>query len=103
MARHLLHRKHAFSILIVAYERGAVGTSEMIRAVHGHPAAVLETLQDLERLGILSRIPVDQGRRKVEIRLTVKGLQLMETSVNHWSRLIGKWDTVTLGRRLRFG
>jgi len=87
----LVRRKHVLSILVASYELGTMSTSQMIRSVRGHPAAVIDALGGLEGLGILSRRVSTKGRRSVEIRLTVKGLQLMDTPMNHWGRLIRKW------------
>jgi len=103
LARYVLRRRHALSIIITSYELGPMSTSDMIHAVRGHPAAVLETLRDLELLGLLHRTPAFRERHTLEIRLTVKGLELMDTALNHWGRLIRKWDSVPVGPAARFG
>ncbi len=95
LARYILRRKHALPILITAYERGPMSTSDMIRSVHGHPAAVLDTIRDLERVGLLHRSPGYRGRHLLEVRLTSMGLQLMDTSLSHWERLVRKWESLS--------
>jgi len=72
-----------------------MSTTDMIRSVRGHPAAVLATLRDLERLGLLHRSPGYRGRHRLEVRLTTLGLQLMDTALSHWERLARKWTSVS--------
>lgn len=74
----------------------------MIRSVRGHPAAVLAEIRNLELLGLLHRSPVLRDRAYLEVRLTAKGLELMETSISHWARLVRKWDSVPSIHAARF-
>ncbi len=94
MIQYILQRKYALSILILSYASGPMNTSAMIRSLRGHPAVVLDTIRDLESLGLLRRSVVLAERRSLEIRLTVKGIELMDTALSHWDRLVRKWDSV---------
>ena len=94
IAEGFLRRKHALPILVTSYEFGAMNTSEMIRTVGGHPFAVIQTIRFLEELDVISRRAASGGRHAREIRLTVKGLELMDTPINHWGRLFRKWGSL---------
>jgi DNA-binding HxlR family transcriptional regulator len=92
LARVLLRRKHALPILLAVYERGPAGTSELIKRIRGHPESVISTLRALEYSGVLSRIRLHQGRHEVETRLTPRGIQLVETPIYRWERILRKWN-----------
>lgn len=92
LAHILLRRKHTLPIMLVLYNCGAVDTSDLIHRVHGHPGSVIRTLRALERSGVLSRVRRDEGRHPVETRLTLRGMQLVETPVYLWRELLQKWN-----------
>ncbi len=92
LAQILLRRKHTLPILLVLYDRGAVDTSDLILCVHGHPGSVIRTLRILERSGVLNRVRRDHGHHPVETRLTLRGMQLVETPVYLWRELFRKWN-----------
>lgn len=92
LAHMLLRTKHTLPIMLVLYNFGAIDTSSLIHRVHGHPGSVIRTLRALERSGVLSRARRDRGRHPVETRLTLRGMQLVETPVYLWRELLRKWD-----------
>lgn len=94
LAMDLLEGKYVLSILVATYELQAITTSDLIRYVDGRPSAVIHAVRVLEQLGVLNRRLARKGRRTKEIRLTLKGLQLVDTSIHHWGRLLRKWDTL---------
>ncbi len=67
-----------------------MGTSELVR-VRGHPESVLKTARILEREGVLNRARLPRGRHEVQSRLTLPGLELVETPLYRWPRLLRKW------------
>ena len=89
-----LKRKYAIPILIVLYKRRVVRTSELARAVRGHPTTIGKTLQALEDLKIVGRTPARRNRRAVEVRLTLKGIELVETAMSRWNRVFRKWESL---------
>ena len=95
LAHVLLRRKHTLPILLAMYERGPVGTSELIRRVKGHPESVISTIRALERSGVLSRLRSLQGRHEMETRLTLRGIQLVETPLYRWQKLLRKWERLS--------
>ncbi len=92
LATNLLRRKHTLPIMLAVYEKGPLDTSELIERVHGHPESVINTLRTLEDSGVLSRVRLRSGRHEVQTRLTVRGIQLIETPIYRWPRLIRKWN-----------
>ncbi len=92
LAPTLLRRKHTLPIMLAVYEKGPLDTSQLIERVHGHPESVISTLRALEALGVLSRVRLQSGRHEVETRLTVRGIQLVETPIYRWPRLVRKWN-----------
>lgn len=95
LARVLMRRKHTLPILLAMYARGPVGTSELIRQVKGHPESVIGTIRALERSGVISRLRSHRGRHEVETRLTLRGIQLVETPLYRWQKLLRKWDRLS--------
>ncbi len=91
LAPTLLRRKHTLPIMLAVYEKGSLDTSELIERVHGHPESVISTLRTLEALGVLSRVRLRSGRHEVETRLTPRGIQLVETPIYRWQKLLRKW------------
>ncbi len=91
VARTLLIRKHAIGLLFVLHHAGAATTTELIRHVGGHPAAVIATLREMESLGVLYRSRESSGRHALITRLTVRGMQLVETPICRWDRVLAKW------------
>ncbi len=87
-----MQQKHTLPVMLTIYRRGAVSTSELIRQVHGHPGTVIRTVRVLERSGLLSRVRRDTGRHPIEARLTVKGVNLVETPLCRWPEVIREWD-----------
>ncbi len=92
LARILLGRGLTLPILVALRDRGVVNTSRLIDAVRGHPESVIRTLRLLEQVGVVQRARARAGRRAVEARLTLRGLELVETPVYRWIRLLRKWD-----------
>ncbi len=92
VAHSLFRRKYSLPVMLNVYAAGTANTSELIRSVHGHPKSVIIAIRELEVLGVLSRVRVSHGRHPVETRLTVRGMQLIETPLYRWDRLIRKWD-----------
>ncbi len=82
------------SVLFSVYHAGAVRVSELIGQVGGHPATVIDTLRVLESVRIVSRTRLVRDRRTIEVRLTLQGLELMETAMSRWGRVLRKWDTL---------
>ncbi len=91
LARVLMRRKHSLVVMLAVYEAGATCTSDLIQNVRGHPQSVIRTIRMLETSGVLSRVRLHRGRHEVETRLTVRGIQLVETPLCHWQRLLVKW------------
>lgn len=91
LARTLLRRKHALAVMLAIYGSGPVGTLELIRRVHGHPESIISTVRTLESSGVLHRSRMRQGRHEVETRLTPRGIQLVETPIYRWQKLLRKW------------
>ncbi len=89
-----LERKYSVPILLTLYHGGVLRTNDLIRRIGGHPAAVIKTVRALEYRRILRRTRPGDDRRAVEIRLTVQGLELLETAMSRWGGLIRKWDRV---------
>lgn len=90
----LLGHKYALAVVLTLYERGAARTTELVRGVGGHPATVIETLLALEDSRIVHRSRSPEDRRVVEVRLTMQGLELVETAMSHWLPLLRKWNLV---------
>jgi predicted transcriptional regulator len=99
VGRTLMNRKHALAIMVFLYERRMAATSSIIRHVKGRPATVLKAIHELDDLGVLCMAREMQlrsrGRPMHQMRLTLKGMQLVETPIYRWPRLIRKWDRVT--------
>ncbi len=95
LALALLRRKHALPILLYLHAAGQASTSELIRQVHGHPAAIIDSLRMLVDVGAVVRCWLPEGRRTLQSRLTLRGMQLVETPVYRWDRLIKHWKRVT--------
>ncbi len=89
----LLARKHALLVMLWLYDQGSASTSGLIRELASHPATMIATLRDLERLGILQRQRQMRGRHEVRAALTLKGMQLVETRLYRWGRLIRDWNS----------
>src|SRR5947209_2917114 len=92
LGRVLLRRKHTLPVILFVYDAGAPSMSELIRCVRGHPKSVINTVRALERLGVLSRVRMSGGHHIVETRLTLRGIQLVETPIYRWRNLLRKWD-----------
>ena len=96
IARVLLREKYPLSVLIALYQARAAGASEIIRLIDGHPRGVMRSIRKLEKMGAISRArfasKVSRGRPSLQCRLTLKGLQLVETSAYRWVKLIRKWE-----------
>ena len=92
VATRLLREKHSLVILATLYEEGIMSTADLIGQTNGHPAAVINTIRRLQKLGVLTRAKQFDGRHAYETRLTLKGMQLVETPLCHWYRLVRKWD-----------
>lgn len=92
LARVLLRRKHALPVMLAVYDSGVTSTSDLIRRVHGHPESVISTIRSLQQSGVLSRARSLQGRHEVQTRLTLRGIQLVETPIYRWQRLLLKWN-----------
>ena len=91
-ARELFRKRYALPIMVALYERADASTSGLIRAVGGHPATVIGTLRVLEAVGVLRRLRQPSLHHEVRARLTLRGLELVETPLYRWERLIRKWD-----------
>ncbi len=89
----LLARKHALLVMLSLYEHGNATTSGLIRELSAHPATVIAVLRDLERLGILRRRRQAGGRHEVRASLTLKGMELVETPLYRWNRLVRDWNS----------
>jgi len=85
-------RKHSIPVVIALYQGGGTNTLDLIRGVAGHPAAVIKRLRELEQLGVIFRVRPISQRYQILSRLTAKGLQLVETPLNHWKRVFEKWN-----------
>ena len=95
VARTLLRVKLTLPILIALRQGGVLSTTRLIRVVRGHPSSVIRTLRLLEQIGVVARKNTSVGRHAVEARLTVIGLELVETPLCHWSSLIRKWNRLS--------
>jgi len=95
MAAIVMRRKHSLPIMVAVYESGVTCTSDLLRKVHGHPKSVINTARALERSGVLSRVRLRDGRHRVETRLTLRGMQLVETPIYRWDDLFRKWDRLS--------
>ena len=89
-----MKRKYTIPILIGLYEEGALQSSELARQVRGHPATVHKTLRAMEDLQLVSRRPATRNRRAVEIHITLKGIELVETAMSRWGRVFRKWNSL---------
>ena len=94
LGRVIFFRKHSLPVMLTLYKTGAASTSDLIRRLRGHPASVIATLRELEASGVIHRERDPNGRHAMQSRLTVRGLQLVETPMYHWKRLLQKWDWV---------
>ncbi len=90
----LLKRKYTIPILLGLYQEGTLQSSDLARQVRGHPATVLKTLRAMEDLKLVTRRPANRDRRAVEVRITLKGIELVETAMSHWGRIFRKWDSL---------
>ena len=95
MAAIVMRRKHSLPIMVAVYESGVTCTSDLLRKVHGHPKSVIDTARALEQSGVLSRVRLRDGRHRVETRLTLRGMQLVETPIYRWDDLFRKWDRLS--------
>jgi DNA-binding HxlR family transcriptional regulator len=92
IATILMRKKHSLPIMVAVYESGVTCTSDLVRQVHGHPMSIINTVRALEQSGVLSRVRLHNGRHPVETRLTLRGIQLVETPIYRWDDLFRKWD-----------
>lgn len=92
LSRVLLNRKFGLSVVLTLYYRGSATTSEVIRTLRGHPATIISTLRILEDHGVLTREMTGTARTTVVNRLTLAGVQLIETPIHLWDRVLRKWD-----------
>ncbi len=91
--QNLLARKVSLLVIVSLYDRGNVSTSGLIRELDAHPATVIAALRELECMGIMRRRRQTQGRHEVRAALTLKGMELVETPLYRWGRLIRDWDS----------
>src|SRR5439155_9752256 len=95
VAKVLFGKKHALPILLYVYQMGAVSTTQLVRGLGGHPKSIIDTLRALERHGVLVRYAAVRGHRNLKAaRLSLWGTHLVETSLHHWGRIIGDWDSI---------
>ena len=95
VVQDLLARKHSLLVMLCLYERGNVSTTGLIRDLAVHPATVIAVLRDLERLGVLRRRRQTGGRHEIRAALTLKGMELVETPLYRWGRLVRDWSSTT--------
>ena len=79
--------------MLTLYDHGSASTSGLIRELDAHPATVIDVLRHLEHLGILRRHRQARGRHEIRAELTLKGMQLVETRLYRWDRLIRDWSS----------
>ncbi len=94
LAADLLEGEYVRSILVAVNELPALTTSDLVRYLNGRPSAVIRAVRRLESLGVVNRRAARRGRRSLEIRLTLRGLQLVDTPLHHWGRLFRKWTAL---------
>jgi hypothetical protein len=82
VTRFLLTQKYAVSVLLALYRNGTAQVTELARVIGGHPATIIDTLRVLEGLKILNRTRPRRDRRAIDVRLTLRGLELVETPMS---------------------
>jgi len=92
VARILFGRKYSLPLLICLYQRGSIGTCGAKRQLDGSPETILALLRELGSVGVIFREPQSRSYHTLQINLTAKGIQLVETPIYCWGKLIGKWD-----------
>ncbi len=90
----LSERKYGLSILLLLYRLGSSRPVELTHRIGAHPATIAATLRDLEAVGIIQRSRDEKDGRKVELRLTVRGSALAETTPLKWDHVVRKWDSL---------
>lgn len=82
----LLGQKHALSILRLLAEMNPRGFNEIREALGVNPKTLTDRLKDLVDEGVVSREALKQIPRKVNYRLTEKGVGLVEVfkTISAW-------------------
>lgn len=70
-----------FAVLARLHDGGGVSQNELGRLVVMEPANVRDVVQRLMRRGLLETAPVDGDRRRVQVRLTARGAQLVRSLI----------------------
>ena len=92
LTKELLRKRYALAVMLSLYQLGSTNTSHLIEYIRGHPATVISTVPMLEAQGIVTRQLRPDRRHEILSRLSVRGIQLMETPFCKWDGLIQKWE-----------
>jgi DNA-binding MarR family transcriptional regulator len=99
---HLTHARHEALALLYFSRNGEMPLGKLSKRLLVHPTSVTSTVDALERLGLVKRVPHPSDRRATLARITPKGRRAMEescqamTDSNHGLRGLSQSDLKTL-------